>query len=195
MFRSPITLAAISGLAAATTIVCGSGKALAGYEIYDDSVSTCTGINCSSLRIPATLFGFGASAASWQGSFFAAPGECVRIDVISPIAAGTVDLETVTVAPNGTVYRNDDGGGGGRALNPVVKIASAPNNGWYTVRIGQYAGTAVNANFVVAYGRYNAGNPNCAGATTPVSATSSPTKLTEPRVPTQAAPDPNAPGS
>jgi hypothetical protein len=194
MFRSPITLATISGLAAAAAIVGGSGKALAGFEIYDDTLSACTTINCSSLRLPATLFGFGPSASSWQGSFYAAPGECVRIDVISPTAAGTVDLETVAIAPNGTVYRNDDGGGGGRALNPVVKIASAPNNGWYTVRIGQFAGTAVDANFVVAYGRYNAGNPNCAAATVPTS-TNSPSKLAEPQSTTPVAPAPNAPGS
>jgi hypothetical protein len=119
----------------------------------------------------------------------------VRIDVISPTLTGTVDLETVAIAPNGTVYRNDDGGGGGRPLNPVVKIASAPNNGWYTVRIGQFAGTAVDANFTVAYGRYNAGNPNCAAATVPTSTNSSPRKLAEPQSTTPVAPDPNAPGS
>jgi hypothetical protein len=94
---------------------------------------------------------------------FASPRECVRFDVVSE---GT-DLETVVTAPNGTIFRNDDSGQAGCFLCPTVKIASAPNNGWYTARIAHFSGAAVNANFALLYGRYNAGNPNCAGATTP----------------------------
>jgi hypothetical protein len=73
-------------------------------------------------------------------------------------------MELVVIAPNGTVYRNDDRNG---ALDrrPLVKIGSAPNNGWYTVRVGQFAGVATETNVVLLYGRYNAGNPNCASPT------------------------------
>ena len=68
--------------------------------------------------------------------------------------------------PNGSVYRDDDGGG---SLRPLVKIASTPNSGWYTVQVAHYLGAPTNANFTLKYGRYNAGNINCSGGTVPVS--------------------------
>src|SRR4029453_11345415 len=70
------------------------------------------------------------------------------------------------VAPNGLVFRNDDRAPGD--LRPLVKIASTPNNGWYTVSIGRFNGAANTGNFTLAYGRYNAGNPNCALPTPPL---------------------------
>jgi hypothetical protein len=78
-------------------------------------------------------------------------------------------MELVVIAPNGSVYRNDDRNG---ALDrrPLVKIGGAPNNGWYTVHVSQWAGAATETNIVLLYGRYNAGNPNCAGPTAPASA-------------------------
>jgi hypothetical protein len=48
-----------------------------------------------------------------------------------------------------------------------VKIGAAPNNGWYTVRLAHFAGTAVEANFNLLASRYNAGKVNCAGPTPP----------------------------
>ena len=78
------------------------------------------------------------------------------------------DLETVVRAPNGTVYRNDDGGIAPCPLCPVVKVNSTPNNGWYSVTIGHFAGSPVTGNFTLSYGRYNVGNPNCAASTTPL---------------------------
>ena len=133
--------------------------------IFDDTVSSCTGINCSSLRIPGTVLSFSPSAGNFVINAFATPGNCVRFDVISE---GT-DLEMVVTAPNGQVFRNDDSFGP-CFLCPLVKIASAPNNGWYTVRLAHFNGAAVNANFTLLYGRYSAGNPNCAAPTVPFSA-------------------------
>lgn len=140
----------------------------AGQNIFDDTVGSCSGANCSSLRIPGTLFAFGASAGQFVFSAFAGPGECVRFDLISPPHPAP-DMETVVIAPDGTVFRNDDRNG---ALDrrPLVKIASAPQNGWYTVRVGQFAGVATETNIVMLYGRYAAGNPNCAAPTIPLSA-------------------------
>jgi hypothetical protein len=136
-------------------------------NIFDDTVSSCTGANCSSLRIPGTVFSFGPSAGQFVISVFAAPGQCVRLDLISPPHPAP-DMELVVIAPDGTVFRNDDRNG---ALDrrPLVKIGSAPQNGWYTVRVGQFAGVATETNVVLLYGRYPGGNPNCATPTLPLS--------------------------
>jgi hypothetical protein len=110
------------------------GPAVAsGQSIFDDTSGTCTGVNCSSLRIPATVFAFGPSAGTFTIDVFAAAGQCVRLDLISPPHPAP-DLELVVVAPNGSVFRNDDRNG---ALDrrPLVKIGAAPNNGWYTVHV------------------------------------------------------------
>ena len=87
-----------------------------------------------------------------------------------------VDLETVVRAPNGQVFRNDDGFVAPCALCPVVKIANTPNNGWYTVSLSQFAGAAASANFTLAYSLYNLGNPNCGLPTAPVNALEPDTK-------------------
>ena len=149
-----------AGLIVLATFVLTPVLASAQTNIFDDTVSTCVTANCSSLRIPGTLLSFAPSAGNWDINVFGLPGECIRLDVISQ---GT-DLETVVVAPNGTAFRNDDRAVGD--LRPLVKIAPAPNNGWYAVHLAQFAGAAVNANFVLLYGRYNAGNPNCASPST-----------------------------
>lgn len=133
--------------------------------IFDDTVSSCGTINCSSLTIPGSVFSFNnVSANPWVANLFAAPGECVRLEVTSQEA----DLEMVVVAPNGSVFRDDDGGTG---TQPLVKIASAPNDGWYTVHLASFSGSAIGANFVLLYGRYTSGNANCDGATTPFGVT------------------------
>jgi hypothetical protein len=113
------------------------------------------------------VFAFGPSAGTFTIDVFAGAGQCVRLDLISP-PHPTPDMELVVVAPNGTVFRNDDRNG---ALDrrPLVKIASAPNNGWYTVHVAQFAGAATETNIVLLYGRYNNGNPNCAAPTLPAS--------------------------
>ena len=136
-------------------------------NIFDDTSSTCATANCSSLRIPGTVFAFGSSAGQFVISVFASPGQCVRLDLISPPHPAP-DMELVVIAPNGSVFRNDDRNG---ALDrrPLVKIGSAPNNGWYTVRVGQFDGVATETNIVLLYGRYSAGNPNCAVPTLPLS--------------------------
>jgi hypothetical protein len=153
-------------LAVVATIVVMMGPGVASAQnIFDDTVSVCTGANCSSLRIPGTVFSFGASASPFVINAFATPGECVRFDLISPPHPAP-DMELVVVAPDGTVFRNDDRNG---VLDrrPLVKIGSAPNNGWYTVHVAQFAGAATEINFVLLYGRYPGGNPNCATPTVP----------------------------
>lgn len=149
---------------AAVALMWGSSPA-SGQNIFDDTVAACAGANCSSLRIPGTVFAFGGSAGVYTIDAFAAPGECVRFDLISPPHPAP-DMELVVVAPDGTVFRNDDRNG---ALDrrPLVKIAAAPQNGWYTVHVAQFAGAATETNIVLLYGRYPGGNANCATPTPP----------------------------
>ena len=44
----------------------------------------------------------------------------------------------------------------------------APFTGWYSVSVGSFNGDqSFYTDFLLAIGRYNGGNPNCAGATAP----------------------------
>jgi hypothetical protein len=140
--------------------------AFAGGEIFDAVVDNCAGVNCGAVIEGATVKALGAaSAGRWVAEVFGAANQCLRIDVPNAPTPAFTDLETVVVAPNGTVYRNDDGGFGG--VNPLVKINPAPNTGWYTVSIGHFNGAAVEGNFTVAVGRYVTSNVNCAAPTPP----------------------------
>jgi hypothetical protein len=140
------------------TGVLAAGPAYAGGEIFN-SGSSCTTTNCDATILNATIKSFNTTAGKWIAEVFASAGRCLRIDVFSEFT----NLETVVVAPNGAVFRNDDRTGADP--RPLVKIASTPNNGWYTVSIGQFAGAAVTGNFSLAYGNYNFGNPNCSSPT------------------------------
>jgi hypothetical protein len=146
-------ICAVAGMASAQTSL-----------IFDDTVSTCTGTNCSSLLIPGTVLGQAASstdgAAYWEAGLFATAGQCLRVDVISEDA----DLEMVVRAPNGAVFRNDDKSF--FDFRPRVVISGTPSNGWYSTTLAHFAGSGVDANFTLLYGRYPSGNPNCSPATT-----------------------------
>ena len=162
-------------VAVAVALLSAPGLA-SGQNIFDDTVSTCTTDNCSSLRIPATVFAFGPSAGisdrcvreSW-------PSACA---LTSRPAHPAPDMELVVVAPNGSVFRNDDRNGA-FDRRPLVKIASAPNNGWYTVHVSQFDGAATETTSLLFYGRYPRGNANCGGATGPTLAADSLTTAAE----------------
>ncbi len=133
--------------------------------------STCTGLNCNALTVQGTVNTYGGSdqyPGSWVAKVWGStPGSCLRLDVTNDFGASP-DYEMTVVAPSGAVYRNDQGGGA--CINcPIVKIPST-SAGWYTVVIHPWlTGTSVNENFVLKYGTYNGGNPNCNSATTPFS--------------------------
>ncbi len=146
----------------ATGLLVAAAAPAAATQMFDTSVSTCTTANCSSITLGATLAGNGLSAGPWTAEIFGGANECLRLDV----TAQTVDLEIVAVAPNGTVFRNDDRPG---SLLPLVKINGA-QNGWYTVSVSQFAGAISDSNFNFAFGRYNLNNPNCATPTAPAMA-------------------------
>ncbi len=154
----------LTGAAVAALSLTGIGMAQAS-QIFDTTASTCTGINCSSTVIGGTVNGFNSTHGSWTAEIFAPAGACLRLQNLSQGA----DLEIVAVAPDGSVFRNDDGGVAPCTLCSLVKINNT-RNGWYSVSVNQFAGTAVQANFNLAFGQYNANNPNCATPTVPVSA-------------------------
>ena len=130
-------------------------------NLFDPTVSSTTTLDGSSLELDGTLNDTNGNAQPWTAELYAGVGECLRLFVTTT----AFDAKLTVIAPNGTVFRDDDSGG---SLRPLVRVASAPVQGWYTVQVAHYAGAPQNANFTLLYGRYTAGNPNCAVATTPM---------------------------
>jgi hypothetical protein len=107
----------------------------------------------------AVLSYSGGGPNRWNQEVYATVGECVRLDVVTE----SVDMNMTVTAPDGRVYFNEDKGPSNK--RPRVEIASAPNTGWYNVSVGPSSGASGDARFAMSYGRYSAGNPNCANAT------------------------------
>ncbi|MBY6240268.1 hypothetical protein [Methylosinus sp. Sm6] len=105
-------------------------------------------------------------ADPWVAQVYASPSECLRIDVYSQ----DTDLEAVLVSPSGTVWRNDDRNGSSDR-RPLLKVVTtvATGIGWHVLQISRFDGKGPGANFKFYYGRYPAGNPNCASPTSPSS--------------------------
>src|SRR4030095_9438953 len=121
-----------SAVAAAAVILCSVGLVSAGTEIFDNTVDTCTGINCSSLLIPGSFLNhFGVSPKPWVAQLFKGDSQvtgehdCMRRDV----GAQDAELEIVSIAPDGTVYRNDDRAGA-NDRSPLVIIPAGTQHGW-----------------------------------------------------------------
>ena len=88
--------------------------------------------------------------------------ECVRVEATS----ASFDPKFTIVAPDGQVFRDNNGGIG---TLPLVKIASARDNGVYTLVISSATGAAIATGTVTfTYGRYSAGNANCSAPTAPL---------------------------
>jgi hypothetical protein len=143
------------------------GQALAGSLIRDAAPTSSTFINSGSLIVPGTYVVFSGRSEPWVVQAFAQVGECVRFDQAAPFGGfgGGSDLEITVIAPNGTVFRNDDRAGSSdpRAL---VKIAGAPNTGYYTVQVSHFGGAGFSTDFTLVYGRFTpASNPNCSSPT------------------------------
>lgn len=139
--------------------------------------ATCTTLNCGARLIQGTVTQLSGNAQPWVAEVFAPAGRCLRVAV----TAQEADLETVVRAPDGALFRNDDGFVSPCGNCPVVKIASTPNNGWYTVSVSHFFGSPVNANFSMRFNNYPVGNINCANPTIPVATDSE--KSTKPQTP------------
>src|SRR4051794_13475271 len=137
------------GVAFGAALLCASSLPAGATQIFT-----------SNSTIGATVNGFGGTAGPWTAEIFSSGNECLRLDVTTEVD----DLELVAVAPNGNVYRNDDRNGA-TDRRPLVKVDPSPNNGWYTVSVSQFAGTAVQSNFTLNIQRLPTGNVNCQPAT------------------------------
>lgn len=135
----------------------GASPAWANIQLFDP-LSTTTGINSNSQLFQGVYERNSNNTQSipFTIQVYSAGGECLRLDVTSQPS----DLEMVVVSPNGTVWRNDDFNG----LLPVVRALTTVN-GWYTVHISHFSGSTGAGVFVLRYGRYNSGNPNCSNPT------------------------------
>jgi hypothetical protein len=133
----------------------------AATDLYDPTVSTTTTLNGSSIVLSGTLNDTNGNPEPWTAELFADVGECVRLFVSS----SDFTAQLTVLSPDGSANRDSNIGGTHR---PLVRIASAPVRGWYTVHVSQQSGFPTIGNFTLKYGRYNAGNPNCNGAPGPI---------------------------
>jgi hypothetical protein len=137
-------------------------SAWAGSQFFDP-INTCTTLTCQSSTFRGTYENINGLQQPFIAQLFAQPNECVRIEVTSQ----QTDLEMVLVSPDGTFWRDDNGGEG---QEPLIKAVTAGEpDGWYTLQISHFAanGPSGGSDFTFRYGRYNPDNPNCSGATTP----------------------------
>jgi hypothetical protein len=92
--------------------------------------------------------------------------ECVVITGVGPL---NFDATATLVAPDGTVWFNDDGNG---SLRPKIKAITF-SRGWHVLTISTYAGFAGTRDITLTYARYAGTSQNCANPTptiTPMSA-------------------------
>jgi hypothetical protein len=134
----------------------------------------CTDPNCEALEIRGLVNSHGVVANPWVGLFNG--GQlCLRFEVESQ----GDDLAMSVVAPDGTVFTDDDSGSCANSTNrcPRVIIANVTDKGAYTTILSTFDGKPTEANFVLRVGRYRpASNPNCIPATTPAAPTAAETR-------------------
>jgi hypothetical protein len=141
----------------AVFLLAGGGPAAATNmfsEGPEDCFRSAADLNCNSATIKGTVLLSSSHAVPWVTQIAVRQGECLRIDVTDQ----DTDLEAVLIAPNGTVYRNNDRAGGD--LRPLIKVNGAPQHGWYTLQLSQAAGLPVNTDFTLAFGRYFLNDPH-----------------------------------
>src|SRR5215208_6513145 len=96
--------------AAALTVVIGIASASACFAQSLDSFGTtpqrCTNINCESVQQNGQLNGYEGTTNPWIAIFTKSPSgkDCLRLEVTQQ----STDLAIAAVAPDGTVYTDDD---------------------------------------------------------------------------------------
>jgi hypothetical protein len=145
----------------------GVNAAWAGSQL-EDTVSNCTGINCGAMA----LRGVYQTNEPFVVQVFSAEGECLRLDV----DAQTQDLAMAVLSPAvNALATNDDRDFAGNDFRPLIYVDPVPATGWYTVLVSYWDWAPTQAKFILKYGRYPTGNPNC-----PAVATAGASHLTRP---------------
>ena len=147
--------ATVCAVAAASLVLGAAGPARA--QALNDTL-----VNGASITASALLAAGGGFSVPSVFGLRANNGECVRVEG----TGSTFDAEFTVVGPDGQVYRDNDGGAG---TLPLVRIASAPDTGVYTLVINSSSGAAVASGTVTfTYGRFSAGSAQCQPATPPL---------------------------
>lgn len=153
MFKS----STLAMLTASALILGTAGSARA--QVLNDTL-----VNGPPLTVSALLAAGGPFSNPSVFGLRANIGECVRVEA----TGATFDAEFTIVAPDGTVYRDNNGGPGSL---PLVKIGGAPDNGVYTLVINHFNGFPIaNGTVTFTYGRFSggAGSPSCQAPTPPL---------------------------
>jgi hypothetical protein len=154
----------------ATLMLLPTGVTSASAAELKTQKQTCTATNCGATVLIGRInrsqrcCGFANISMPWVAQLYANPNECLRLHVTSQ---GSANTELVAIAPGtGRAWRNDSSNVSPCPTCPLLKIRTTTNeNGWFLVQVNQTAGAAGDAEFVLRYARYAAGNPNCASPT------------------------------
>lgn len=134
-------------------LLASASVAGAGQGILDPR-NTCTANNCGSVILRGAYdVSANGDADCFQTQIYTSGDECVRLHVV----AQDDDLALVLACPGGSVWRDDDSGGG---VKPLIK-AETFTPGWCTVQVCHFDGAGQHADFRLRYGRYDLGNRNC----------------------------------
>jgi hypothetical protein len=161
-WRGPIFAAAFVAVALGADSPVGAQS----LDAIVPTVEKCTHIGCNDATVlTGRLNGYGSLSNPWVGLFAGGSDtgtnpECLRLEVTKTSA----DVAMTVVAPDGTVYTDDDSGSCTRC--PLVVIPNIGKSRVYTVVINHYAATPTEIGFDLQVGRYKpASNPNCANPT------------------------------
>lgn len=136
-----------------------ASPAWAGSQI-EDTTSACTGINCGAMALRGVV----QTNEPFVIQVFAAEGECLRLDIDSQ----TQDLTMLVAFPSvnfGSISDDRDFEGGD--YRPLIQLDPLPWTGWYTVAVSYWDLANTSGKFILKYGRYPTGNPNCVGSVVP----------------------------
>lgn len=124
---------------------------------FEAQLSRCTGTNCAG----TTMRGIHQKDEPFVIQVFGKAGECLRLDVSSQ----TEDMAMVLISPSvwdGIISDDRDFDGGD--VRPLITVDPVPWTGWYTVMVSYYDHLSIDGRFVLEYGRYPTGSPNCVAA-------------------------------
>ncbi len=129
---------------------------------FTDARNDCSSNNCRAQTLRGTLQ---RTPENFTIDVWAPRNSCIRLEIVS--TSPFFDPAMAVLGPSfveSQIYIDDDSGGG---LRPLIKIDPTPINAWLTVVVMEFGRTLNPKNFVLKYGVYRSGNPNCVNPTNP----------------------------